>query len=502
VDGCDDIWHDEALMKKLEGRPRLTTRIVTIINDENQIGTKSEILRDIIERSFTHHRDTIATDLLQRAKADRTIPDKAINDSLISLALAISFDDKYAFSVPHNGTIDFINAGICRPKKLKSDESIFYTMDEPLSRAIVSVYLLKYSLTISDAANIALCKLLSHSVISSQEKGKLIEKVIVTALVKPNAMKRLLEHPDVELLNNSADISWAKTMQFTTIKQISGVNSIETELQILSDEHNSGTVLLPSHLMGPDIICMNICPSQDLPQVKHKTQTLQPNLKFDWVIFGVKTTLDGNMITKRETENNFLQMDPNYAYCKDRELNKPPKIHNEAAYTKYKQLRKNVVHTLFVEICLPKPATVTPPGWTNTVPFIRINIDNIQCLLDYEPVCKVVKSVYNGSIIPELPLVFERDDDGQPQRKRFKGDIIHVYTGGASEVQSGSGTSGVPSESVEAHVQLQTIKISNGNYVQALKMLIHLPIFSTQTGYQLNQYYHSHLVDSTSLYVL
>jgi hypothetical protein len=419
LDDCEEVLSDDNLMRKLEGRPRLVSRVVMKIQDTDPRLSKADVLRDAINESFTQHIKTISEGLLNRAKASEEVRWDKIKYALIVMALAISLDEKLVFRAGRD--IDFVNAGICHLQKDKQSDDFYFLLGEPLSRAIVSVMITSIGTSITDVVSAQYVSLLASSVLSPQEKCKFLEKIIATALLEKNAMRKFLEDPDVDL---SMQADWAKDMEFTHIH--TGKNHADQDLKLLSNNQSaSGTLLLPSQDMGHDIIGMHCVPDDQPKQPKGGSRKL--NLKTfttNWVIFGVKSTTE-NTVSSHKTKYNYLQMDPDYVYCKNKTIDVSPKVRFQDCYDKYHQIYKTVSNTLFVAICMPKPSkTVDAPQWTTQFPFVHIDTDNIHCLIRNPIISSVVKAVFNGETVSNTSeIVFERADDGQPMRKRFKGNF-------------------------------------------------------------------------------
>jgi hypothetical protein len=187
LDDCKEVLSNDNLMRKLEGRPRLVSRVVMRIQDVQPSLSKADVLSDAINESFTQHIKTISEGLLNRAKASKEVRQDEIKHALIVMALAISLDEKLAFRADRD--VDFVNARICHLQKDTQSDDLYFLLGEPLSRAIVSAILISIGTSITDVVSAQYVNLLASSVLNPQEKGKFLEKIIATALLEKDAMR-------------------------------------------------------------------------------------------------------------------------------------------------------------------------------------------------------------------------------------------------------------------------------------------------------------------------
>jgi hypothetical protein len=121
---CESVYNDPVSMASIEGRPRLASRVIDLLDDTSRTGTKSEVLKAAIRDSFELHLETTFKRAYDKLKSDKS---SIIIRTLEVVALAASMYTKIAIQVPNgeergeSNYTDLLESGICHLKRVKRE---------------------------------------------------------------------------------------------------------------------------------------------------------------------------------------------------------------------------------------------------------------------------------------------------------------------------------------------------------------------------------------------
>jgi hypothetical protein len=416
---CDSVFEEPDIMCMLEGRPRLTSRVIMEINEENEqysSKNKADALKLAITNSFTHHIKTASDAIKDKLKQQQYT--KLMLKTLETVAVAICADSEATLHVV-DGPFDLMEYGICHVRKVMNQDRFVYLIQEPLTQAIVANVLATCTTTtyssklLRDWAN-NISKIPENSA-----RGKMFDKLVGLALLREDAIRCLLRNCDiysnkgklsVDAVADLCDMKFTKLLRYDHLN-LQNPNEVEhgkrTALDLYASlsDHVSGTLIWGDEMFGPDLAgvfskqgrnyslqtsCKLIASGKNLTD-HTKTSDAQLQSCYYW-------HNDRNVfqVRNKETAAKKSNSGERKANVQDRVLNPTLNLTYEAEFQEFNMIYQALERVLLISCILPcrhPKVTFNLDKLTDNELLIHIDRENMIHLFADEGVCETISLI-------------------------------------------------------------------------------------------------------------